>query len=903
MRASFVGMCAIVLQAMIAAGPAGVADASAQEAAAVPDGPRFLLAVAGRVKPVETEVSAVPLLRRRIALTLDDQSIADALRAIRAKTGIEFVYRTEVPTLSKRVTLRAENITVGAALTDILVDAKVDVLLSGGRYVTLVPREAVPVAATGTIVGRVADGKAGTAIAGATVVIEGTRHTATAGNDGRYRIAGVAPGTYTVRARYIGYAPGAASVTVSAGQEATADFTLEKSAQRLDEVVTTGTVVPTQVKALPTPISVVTGDEIQQKGYQRVDQIFRGDVPGAIAWDPGAGNDYYSRISVRGAAGFIASTVPSIKTLVDGVEVADPSFITAIDPNSIDRIEITRGPQASTLYGAGALSGVMQIFTKKGQLGLARPEVAGKLSVGGIGGYGSGNAVQTDNALSVLGGDEKTSYNFGGSYRHSGEWVPSYRSTDWGITAGGQTTQGPFTLAGSARYADKRFDLPWDTRFQAYTYFTQPPDVTKRLRQQTYGLTGTLQATRTWQHVLTVGYDQTYFGSDQTQRRLTTPADSFLATQALHRAKTSFLYHTDLRVGLGKAAGAIVTAGVNYDAYDEVLLLNGATTKTTGTLDGSTYASHTPWANTGYFGQVQFHFAERLFVTGGLRAERNPNFGADFGTAWSPRVGAAYVWGSGPATVKLRASYGESVRAPLPGQRDRAQDAFSVLLANPNLAPERQRGMDGGVELDVGRASLAVTYYNQRAMDLIDFVNIPASPGSLPTYQYQNISRVKNEGWEFEGHLALGPVRLAGTYSITNSTVQQLPSGYVGDLQVGDRMLQIPHTSAGGTITYAPLPHTTLIASATHIGPWMSYDYVALFAVYFGGQPYLGSNRAYWMEYPAVTKVGIGVQQQLTRDVTAFVRAENVGNTLRYEESNLNIPTPRSVMVGANVHY
>src|SRR5207244_5051475 len=137
----------------------------------------------------------------------------------------------------------------------------------------------------------------------------------------------------------------------------------------------TGTVVPTERKAIPTPISVVTSEDIERLNLQRVDQVFRGTVPGAIAWEQGPGNDYYSSVAVRGASAL--SIVPSVKTFIDGVEVAYPNGIATIDPNSIDRIEITRGPQASTLYGAGALSGVMQIFTKKGQLGLTRPEVTG----------------------------------------------------------------------------------------------------------------------------------------------------------------------------------------------------------------------------------------------------------------------------------------------------------------------------------------------------------------------------------------------------------------------------------------------------------------------------------------------------------------------------------------------
>jgi len=78
----------------------------------------------------------------------------------------------------------------------------------------------------------------------------------------------------------------------------------------------------------------------------------------------------------------------------------------------------------------------------------------------------------------------------------------------------------------------------------------------------------------------------------------------------------------------------------------------------------------------------------------------------------------------------------------------------------------------------VGRASLGLSYYNQRAVDLILPVTVPPPPGdTLPTSQFQNLARVKNEGWEFEGRVTVGPVRFAGTYSITNSIVQALGPG------------------------------------------------------------------------------------------------------------------------------
>jgi len=89
----------------------------------------------------------------------------------------------------------------------------------------------------------------------------------------------------------------------------------------------------------------------------------------------------------------------------------------------------------------------------------------------------------------------------------------------------------------------------------------------------------------------------------------------------------------------------------------------------------------------------------------------------------------------------------------------------------------------------------------------------------------------------------------------------------------------------------------------THIGHWIEHDNLALYGYYSGTVPYRGSDRAYWMEYPTVTKFAVGVSHGLTKDVTAFARAENVGNTLRAEQTNSQIPKPRSVTIGASLRY
>ena len=201
-------------------------------------------------------------------------------------------------------------------MTEVLLDTGLDVLVSPTGQMALV-QKAVDVAQGGTVTGRVTDGKSGKAIPTVSVSLEGTRWRATTDENGAYKVAEVKPGSYTLTASRIGYIRQSQSVMVASGQETRADVRLEVSASPLDAVVVTGTMVPTEVKALPTPVSVINAEDIQQQNLQRVDQVFRGQVPGAIAWEQAPGQDWISIINVRGAS--TLASAPILKTFIDGV--------------------------------------------------------------------------------------------------------------------------------------------------------------------------------------------------------------------------------------------------------------------------------------------------------------------------------------------------------------------------------------------------------------------------------------------------------------------------------------------------------------------------------------------------------------------------------------------------------
>ena len=134
--------------------------------------------------------------------------------------------------------------------------------------------------ATSTVRGRTVDSRTGNPIPSAQVSVEGTGLGASTDAQGVFTIAGVPDGSRTLIARRIGYAPQRKQVTVSAGMT-DVTFSLEVTANTLEQVVVTGTATPTTVRALGTSIASVDNSQIAEARSVTVDQALQGKIAGA----------------------------------------------------------------------------------------------------------------------------------------------------------------------------------------------------------------------------------------------------------------------------------------------------------------------------------------------------------------------------------------------------------------------------------------------------------------------------------------------------------------------------------------------------------------------------------------------------------------------------------------------
>ena len=170
----------------------------------------------------------------------------------------------------------------------------------------------------------------------------------------------------------------------------------------------------------------------------------------------------------------------------------------------------------------------------------------------------------------------------------------------------------------------------------------------------------------------------------------------------------------------------------------------------------------------GFFVQEQLGWRNRLFVTGGFRADSHSNFGQDLEHDYFlliyPKLQATYsisdhaFWPDWWETSRIRAAYGESGEPPPPGESLVYWQASSLAdennlgfiiqnQGNDEIGPERTReyevGLDGSFLL--GKVNYTFTAYQRETYDGLVSIAPPPSNG-IAENVYQNIG-----SWEAQG--------------------------------------------------------------------------------------------------------------------------------------------------------
>jgi outer membrane receptor protein involved in Fe transport len=712
----------------------------------------------------------------------------------------------------------------------------------------------------GSISGRVTTGTTNQPIPAAQVSLDGTTLGALTRDDGRYTIASVPDGEYTVRVRRIGYNADTRSVRI-AGGAVTADFALMPASVALDEVVVTGTAGQARRREVGNSVGAINPEQLATAAKTNVSDLLQGQVAGVQQFANEGQVGSGTTIAIRGLSSLTQSSEPLI--YIDGIRVNNQTYMANtltrtsaqgnpgpagaqnspkpldnLNPDDVLRIEVIRGPAATTLYGTEAAAGVIQIFTKRGASGAGAQWTTA---------VGTGWRTQTGNTLGPVVGKDP---NYIGLKR----FLRTGNQNDVDLSVSGGTDAIRYFLSGNYEYAQgtlpkndsRRVGLRGNFGFQPQRWlsvdvnsaFSNRSSTFMESGDNTYGFilnvfrgtqdyTGgkheilldidnagstdhfvggvTLMHTA-WPSVttkLTTGVDYTNSFNEETIpfNFQLLPNGQRNTSNWTHRTVTADLA-TTWTSKLGRASSSLSAGGQFFQDFDHAQLGTaegfGAPGDVTLSSGATSRASETALTvvNAGFFLQELLGFADRYFLTFGGRADGNSSFGSDLGLQIYPKVSASYVisdeafWPSWWNTMKLRAAWGEAGKAPgafdavrtwNPVAGYEAQAGVSPsTVGNPKLGPERTSEIEAGFETALlsDRISADVTWYRKTTNDALFRVTTPPSEGFLIA-SLRNVGKIQTGGWELS--LTGAPIAMAkvhwsvtGRYSRNQSKVLDL---------------------------------------------------------------------------------------------------------------------------------
>ncbi len=621
----------------------------------------------------------------------------------------------------------------------------------------------------------------------------------------------------------------------------------------LTAVVISATKTPASQGSLTQAVTILTGEQLRSQGITRVSDALR-TVPGASVVQSGAIGSVTSLFLRGGESRYT-------KVLIDGVAVNAPGGFfdfSHLTTDNIERIEVVRGP-ASVVYGADAVSGVIQIFTRQGR---------GPLSMNAD--IRGGTYRTIDGSADASGATSHSRFSLGAAEHKTDGIIPFnnqyYNGT---LSASAAMTPSPGNDAIlTARYTTAEYHYPTD--------FTGAPVDSNSYRVQhrlTAGFDGTAKAGESLKARLLLGSNEV---SDLTEDI----AVPFGAVSPMHSAQLSrnYRHSAEGRLLFALPSAATFNVGAEYMQERERSTGNAGPVGLRGEPTPGFSADRT---NRAAYAELLGTSSDGVSYT--LAARRDDN--SDYDPFNTYRVGA-----STPVTSSLRFRTSVSTAFNAPAFDQIMPTLFTT--GSVGLKPERSRAYEAGLEQSVanGLVHLTADYFNQRFTDLIQFVS-----GGPPNFlgSYANLTEAQSKGYDVA--LAFAPVaNWSGSVSYTQATprVTKVASTYTGGLKPGEALIRRPTHSGNAVLTY----------SERRAGSF------SVMTSYIGKRPDLDFNQfpSPTVTLPAYVKVDLAMSRELFRSETGksslsfTARLENALDR-RYEDV-LHFATPRrTLLLGARL--
>ena len=491
-------------------------------------------------------------------------------------------------------------------------------------------------------------------------------------------------------------------------------------------VIVTGAREALAPERLVGDVQVIDAERIRDSAAVSVEDLLQREVGLQLSRSGGPGAN--AGLFIRGAGS--GNTL----VLIDGVRIGAATVglpeLEALSLASIERIEVLRGP-GSSLYGADAVGGVVQIFTRRGG---GVPQLSGHAAAGGLGGReaalaGSGRFGAVDLAAGV-----SAERNTGVSALRPGDTFGNHNPDRDGYSRRSAQAQVGWTPAGGQRLSLRLLDALLKSQYDGSEYL--PPnfaqdnrgDFRNRTELQSASLRHDARWTEAWSTQLALSGQR----SDLT---------SGASAPERYRTERQAL---DGQLTWRAAPGQSLTVGLSRMQEDASSTSYAADVSRTNDAVAVAYA--------GAFGPLS------------LQAEWRHDDNSVYGGVDTGRIGAAWAWAGG---LRLRTLLGTTFRAPS------FNDLYFPGYGVPTVGPEHGRSVELGLDWRGSMGEAGVTVYRNRVRDLIGYEADRSWCPPAPDFDYgcaRNIGRARLQGVTLTGGTRVGSLSLRGTADFLDAT-------------------------------------------------------------------------------------------------------------------------------------
>ncbi|MEK6355082.1 MAG: TonB-dependent receptor [Burkholderia cenocepacia] len=586
----------------------------------------------------------------------------------------------------------------------------------------------------------------------------------------------------------------------------------------LKDIVVTASRRVQAIREAPASISVIDRDDIAAKPYTSVAEIVN-NVEG-VSVVGASPND--QDISIRGMPGEYTLLLVdgrrqnTRETMNRGTSGVQSNLMPPL--SAIERIEVVRGPMSS-LYGADAMGGVINVITRK-----VPARWGGTITAGSVWQFES-NQGDTQSVDFWLGGPLKSDVlglQASGRLLHRGEDDIYYVNS---ATAGANGQRiGSFDVKLAAKPARDQ-DVSVNIGREQLTYLSTPGESAAPLTPRTAAsaVTETRHVRDYWgiTHDGRWGFGNTtlsFYGERGVQDQWT-PA----GRAAIRPALTDTILEGKAEVPWWGERNILTVGGQHIWSTLSGVACQDAVPQ--GHAANSDRIRRNAWA---LFGENDYFFNDRFTLTTGVRLDHDDRYGSHV----SPRIYGVYKLGQ---AWTVRGGVSTGFRPPLlrqstggycmtsAGAAAAAGAVPGTLCGNPDLKPETGLSEELGVRYDLGDTYAGLTLFNNLFKNKVASYDTgkadPRSPGRN-IYVYDNIDRVKLYGVELgAGTRVLRTLKVSGTYTLTQSRREGSgEKAFNGGSLDGYPLDKTPKHKFNVQVDWTPSAKLDLYATASYIG-------------------------------------------------------------------------------------